>query len=62
MGYKGWGVAGSTEAPLYTHVLVFQVIHNFICHWQPTITAVLTLKAVGTGAIYHVGLADLHQL
>lgn len=25
-------------------------------------SAVLTLKAVGSDAIYHVGLADLHQL
>lgn len=53
----------STEAPLYTpHIPVFQVTHDFICRWQPTITAVLTPKAVDTGASHHVGLTDRHHL
>lgn len=54
----------STEAPLYTpHVLVFQVTHNFICHWQQlTITAVLTTETVSFGVIHHVGLVDLRHL
>jgi len=53
----------STEAPSYTpYVLVFQATHNFIGHWQLTITTVLTTKAVGVGAIHHIGLADLHHL
>lgn len=60
MGYKG---KKSTEAPLNTpSVLVFQVSHNFTCHWQLTVTTVLTMKAVGVGAIHHTGLADLHHL
>lgn len=63
--HLAYGLQGkrSTEAPLYTpHVLVFQVTHNFMCHWQLTITAVLTLKAVAISAIHHIGLADLHHL
>ena len=60
-----YGLQGkkSTEAPLYTpHVLIFPVTHNFICHWQLTITTVSTLKAVGISAIHHIRLVDLHHL
>lgn len=41
----------------------FPGTHNYIWHWQPETTAVLTLEAVDAGtAIHHRGLTDLHHL